>query len=66
MARGVRKRRQVQYKVWFSNGSSISETTTKDLTEEEFADQLRRTAAMFLRYAEHRPTPAPKPGEPLP
>ena len=60
MPRGIRKRRQVSYKVWFSNGGSISEETTRDLTEEEFADFLRRIAEQFNTFAANRPIPKPE------
>lgn len=54
MPRGIRKRFQLSYKVWFGNGGSISEDTTRDLTEAEFVKLLREVAARFERFAADR------------
>ena len=52
MPRGIRKTYQLQYKVWFGAGGSLSEHTTRDLTKEEYIKLLRETAQRFLDIAE--------------
>lgn len=55
MPSGVRKKRQVLIKVWFSNGGRFCEETTRDLTEEEFVRQLREMAGRLTVFADSRP-----------
>lgn len=60
MPRGVRKHRQVYVKVWFSNGGSFSDETTRDLTEAEFVQQLRAMADRLTTFADSRTAAPPK------
>lgn len=54
MPRGVRKRFQFRYKLWFGNGGSIAEESTQDHTEEQFIAVLRRIAKQFTEMADKR------------
>lgn len=53
MPRGIRKRSQYTYTIWTPKGGRIQEYTTRDLSRQEFIDDLRKAAERLKLMADN-------------